>query len=343
MRSLISKRLFWAFIPFLYANALFAQYSNATMNGQWLLHGGPFSTANAEADTSLFYIGFDANGNITDWENFGPVGGTDSVTASGVVSVTLLIGNNSGALVDTARFPAQLTSQNYASMGPGEALSRILDLGALTDSLVGMVSSPIAGQRNITLHLNSQGQIISSTGLTPPVSGRVYSDSGIFMGHIRTGDSTMYTVDTLGSSWDEFTIIGSYSNDSLNGIADFDGPHNHSPRGTASLIRMGIATATGVAQTKTRGVPESFSLFQNYPDPFNPSTIIQFTVPSQGRAVLKVFNVLGQEVATLFNDEAAAGVIHQVQFNGSNLASGIYFSRLEFGGKMQVKKMLLLK
>jgi hypothetical protein len=66
-------------------------------------------------------------------------------------------------------------------------------------------------------------------------------------------------------------------------------------------------------------------------------------VPSDGRATLRVYNTLGQEVAVLFDGETTAGVYHQVQFNGSNLASGIYFSRLEFGGKMQVKKMLLLK
>jgi Ice-binding-like/Secretion system C-terminal sorting domain len=101
------------------------------------------------------------------------------------------------------------------------------------------------------------------------------------------------------------------------------------------------AAATYVADRSLS--PYEFVLSQNYPDPFNPSTVIQFTIPSNGRAVLKVFNILGQEVATLFNDEAVAGVNHQVQFNGSNFASGIYFSRLEFGGKMQVKKMVLLK
>jgi Secretion system C-terminal sorting domain len=89
--------------------------------------------------------------------------------------------------------------------------------------------------------------------------------------------------------------------------------------------------------------PGIYSLSQNYPNPFNPSTAIQFTVPSSGRAVLKVFNVLGQEVAALFDGEAAAGVRHEVQFNASNLPSGIYFSRLDFDGKMQVRKMLLLK
>jgi len=86
-----------------------------------------------------------------------------------------------------------------------------------------------------------------------------------------------------------------------------------------------------------------FELSQNFPNPFNPSTNIQFTVPTDGRATLKVFNTLGQEVATLFNDNASAGIYHQVQFNAANLASGIYFSQLEFAGKVQIKKMLLLK
>ncbi len=103
-----------------------------------------------------------------------------------------------------------------------------------------------------------------------------------------------------------------------------------------------LELTTGVKEAKSE-IPAVFSLAQNYPNPFNPSTMIQFTVPSTGRAVLKVFNVLGQEVATLFNGEATAGVNHQVQFNASNLASGVYFSRLEFGGKMQMNKMLLLK
>ena len=105
---------------------------------------------------------------------------------------------------------------------------------------------------------------------------------------------------------------------------------------------IAYGAATSVSQSGSQ-LPAKFSLEQNFPNPFNPSTVIQFTVPSSGRAVMKVFNILGQEVATLFNGEATAGVNHQVEFNASNLASGIYFSRLEFDGKMQMKKMLLLK
>jgi Secretion system C-terminal sorting domain len=113
--------------------------------------------------------------------------------------------------------------------------------------------------------------------------------------------------------------------------------------GTTFLIDdISLGNATSVSEAASP-LPTVFNLAQNYPNPFNPSTNIQFTVPAEGRATLKVFNMLGQEVATLFNDNAEAGIYHQVEFNASNLASGIYFSQLEFGGKMQMKKMLLLK
>ncbi len=66
-------------------------------------------------------------------------------------------------------------------------------------------------------------------------------------------------------------------------------------------------------------------------------------MPSDGRTTLKIFNTLGQEVATLFDGVATAGEYRQATFDASRLASGIYFARLEFGGTMQMKKMLLLK
>ncbi len=90
-------------------------------------------------------------------------------------------------------------------------------------------------------------------------------------------------------------------------------------------------------------VAKTFELLQNYPNPFNPTTTIEFTVPSTGRATLKIFNTLGQEVTTLYNREAEAGVIHQAVFDASKLTTGLYFSRLEFNGNVQMKKLLLLK
>jgi hypothetical protein len=90
-------------------------------------------------------------------------------------------------------------------------------------------------------------------------------------------------------------------------------------------------------------VPKVFTLSQNYPNPFNPTTNIEFTMATDGKAVLKVYNALGQEVAELFNGEAQAGRIIQTHFDASRLASGVYFSRLEADGKSLVKRMMFVK
>jgi len=89
-------------------------------------------------------------------------------------------------------------------------------------------------------------------------------------------------------------------------------------------------------------LPTSLVLHQNYPNPFNPSTEISFTLPQASYTTLRVYNLLGQQVAELINKELSAGY-HQVTFDGSRLPSAIYFYRLESGKHSQVKKMLLLK
>ncbi|MFA5834666.1 MAG: ice-binding family protein [Bacteroidota bacterium] len=104
-----------------------------------------------------------------------------------------------------------------------------------------------------------------------------------------------------------------------------------------------IGKVAVVTSVRSENIPQGFTLSQNYPNPFNPTTNIEFTVPSNGRATLIVFNAIGQEVATLFNGEAEAGKYNTVQFNASGLATGLYFSRLEFGGIVQLKKMMLVK
>ncbi|HTY10737.1 MAG TPA: T9SS type A sorting domain-containing protein [Bacteroidota bacterium] len=89
--------------------------------------------------------------------------------------------------------------------------------------------------------------------------------------------------------------------------------------------------------------PAAFQLSQNYPNPFNPTTMFEFSVPTDGRARLQVYNAVGQQVATLFDGTAAAGEYHQVTFDGSHFASGIYFARLQFGDRSEMRKLLLLK
>ncbi len=88
---------------------------------------------------------------------------------------------------------------------------------------------------------------------------------------------------------------------------------------------------------------KEFKLESNYPNPFNPSTMIRFTLAEDGKATLRVFNMLGQEVATLFDGEVQAGRIQQVKFDASMLPSGSYVAKLESAGRQVMQKMVLLK
>jgi hypothetical protein len=108
----------------------------------------------------------------------------------------------------------------------------------------------------------------------------------------------------------------------------------------AASISM-IDEPTGVGQLE-KPIPEIFSLNQNYPNPFNPTTNITYSVGTNGRVSLKVFDLLGREVATLVNEFKSPGK-YTITWNALNLASGIYFYKLESAGKVQIKKSILIK
>ena len=86
----------------------------------------------------------------------------------------------------------------------------------------------------------------------------------------------------------------------------------------------------------------TFTLFANYPNPFNPTTKIEFSIPSDNNVEIKVYDVLGMEVATLLNEHKQAGT-HSVDFIARNLSSGIYFYKMVSGKFSELKKMILLK
>ena len=97
---------------------------------------------------------------------------------------------------------------------------------------------------------------------------------------------------------------------------------------------------TGIADK--HNIIDKFVLYQNYPNPFNPQTSIKFSLVKAGRTTLKIYNTLGQLVATLVDKKMQAGV-YTVSFNAASLSSGMYLYRIESGDFIQVKKMLLLK
>jgi Secretion system C-terminal sorting domain/Kelch motif len=108
-----------------------------------------------------------------------------------------------------------------------------------------------------------------------------------------------------------------------------------------TLVYKDTLTITDIGETGD-STPFGFNLKQNYPNPFNPTTVISWQLPNRSHVSLKVYDVLGNEVAELVNEEQSAG-IHQINFDASGLSSGIYFYKLQAGQFAQTKKLLLMK
>jgi hypothetical protein len=127
-------------------------------------------------------------------------------------------------------------------------------------------------------------------------------------------------------------------------------------QGTSFYYRLSIATKNSSviesypimlldAVTSVKlpdAVPLRFELYNNYPNPFNPATTIDYSIPKTSLVTIKVFDILGREVKTLVNEEKTSGN-YSIKFNESGLASGVYFYRLQSGDFVSTKKMLLLK
>ena len=107
------------------------------------------------------------------------------------------------------------------------------------------------------------------------------------------------------------------------------------------LWRIPASTVVKAATREIEG-PVEFRLEQNYPNPFNSSTTIQFSLPVGGRTSLRVFNILGEEIAALIDGDTAAGK-HSIAFDASHLASGVYFYRVRSGQYVQTKKFVLVR
>ena len=98
----------------------------------------------------------------------------------------------------------------------------------------------------------------------------------------------------------------------------------------------------GIEDNNPLDTPVKFQLFNNYPNPFNPTTTINYQIPELSIVSIKVFDVLGRELATLVNEEKPTGS-YEVDFNATTLPSGVYFYRLQAGSFVEIKKMVLLK
>jgi hypothetical protein len=107
-------------------------------------------------------------------------------------------------------------------------------------------------------------------------------------------------------------------------------------------ITNSSVTKFSVKLTGDGQLPKEYALAQNYPNPFNPSTTIGFAIPQGSFTTLKVYNILGQEVATLVNEEMKPGT-YEVNWSASSNSSGVYLFRLQAGKFTETRRMILLK
>jgi hypothetical protein len=156
-----------------------------------------------------------------------------------------------------------------------------------------------------------------------------------------------------------FKLIASYmTDDSLRGLGttstgrSYDFTDNHVISGNSYDYKVQSVSTNGVTKdlstiSVTVDVPKTYALYQNYPNPFNPSTIINYQLPMNSQVTLKVYDVLGREVATLVDGQQNAGV-YKADFDGSKFASGVYFYRILAQGNdgqkfVSIKKLVLMK
>jgi photosystem II stability/assembly factor-like uncharacterized protein len=186
-----------------------------------------------------------------------------------------------------------------------------------------------------------------SLGFTPGFFGAVPGSSRKFVmtNGYRPGFSSTpglaYTKD-FGTTWTVLDTVVS------RGIPSFANPYSGWASGDDGVVYAWtgnlLGDPTSVRETKT--IAEGFRLEQNYPNPFNPSTRIRFSIPvvwtGHAPSILRIYDLLGREVATLVNDNLQPGS-YEVTFDATGLASGVYFYRLQTGEFTQTKRLLLLR
>jgi predicted GH43/DUF377 family glycosyl hydrolase len=191
---------------------------------------------------------------------------------------------------------------------------------------------------NDTLYMCYTGESVPGSNSTTAIGFATSADMGITW--VKDAENPIITQGTYGS-WDYGRIeTGSilFKDDELKIYYDGSGA------ATGNMGRIGFATRpfTPVSVEDETTLPTEFTLEQNYPNPFNPSTKIKYSIPQISQVVVKVFDVLGNEIETLVNEDKPAGT-YELIWNAADLSSGVYFYQFKSGSFIKTKKMILLK
>jgi len=207
-------------------------------------------------------------------------------------------------------------------------------------SLVSIGSNLFAGTWNAGVFRTTNNGInwtTANTGLpSSPIYALAASGSNLFAGTYGSG---IYLSTNNGDNWSE--VNNGLTALSINSLA-ICGSYLYAGGDASGVWRRPLSEMITGIEDEINSLPENISLEQNFPNPFNPSTSIQYAISSRQFVSLKVYDVLGNEVLTLLNEYKPAGK-YQTEFNAASLPSGIYFYQLKSGSFIETKKMVLLK
>jgi hypothetical protein len=271
-------------------------------------------------------------------------------------------------LIDSITFAAMSTTQTYGRGPDGGAWSllAVITRGTSNGHIVmnEIYSRGVAGNldwieiyNGVSAPVNITGYKIydvGGQGGTKPKKrfpdGTVIPATGFYVIITDTADYTgdlsgfglssagekVWLEDTLGAIIDTVTFGAMSTTQSWSRVPD------GSVWQLANTITRGTTNGTGTGVGDEPLLATEFRLAQNYPNPFNPSTTISFTLSKTSSVNLTVYDMLGREVSVLVNEKKDAGV-YETKFNGAGLASGVYYYRLNAGGYVETRKMLLLQ
>jgi len=161
------------------------------------------------------------------------------------------------------------------------------------------------------------------------------SDNGTAVGD----DGTILRTTDGGATWTQQT---SGTTNSLYGVSFTDSENGTAVGMQGTILRTTNGGVSFVEEEEIDEIPTGYKLSNNFPDPFNSSTKIRYSVPQSSQLQIKVFDLLGNEIETLVNEEKPIGT-YEITWTAENVTSGIYYYRLRAGSFLETKKMVLLK
>jgi len=221
----------------------------------------------------------------------------------------------------TAGMTAQLVTLQFDPSPAGDSIKLVLAHAYYSATYIDTLRIESSTDNGTTWY--NIWTLWSQTNFTDPHSLSTVSQTGIFVPTASQWKSMAYLLPT-GTNKLRFNAVSGYGNDMF-----------------IDSICQRSAIITGIGNNQTT-IPLVYHLSQNYPNPFNPVTQIKYDLPKQGFVTLKIYDVLGREITKLVNEVKSPGN-YIVDFDGTNLSSGVYFYKLEVNGFNDVKRMMLIK